>query len=318
MSKLNVKISVVVPVYNCEKYILECLSSLQKQTFIGFEVIIINDGSTDCSQALIEKFIESDKRFKLVNKENKGVSEARNIGIALARGNWLCFIDADDVISHNYLENMYLLIQDNNDIDWVQTRDISEFKKSVYEVDIKWNISKVNQSSGFDKLFSQKNMFYIWGKLYRKEIILKNNLLFSSKLTVGEDLIFNIQFFCDSEEIAYTRNATYFYRQSSVSISRGFNKKYVLARIKSCEEIQKITKINQKNISKFYLNYGLLNSLKYVIRMRRWNYVKDILNYIDDKYITALNIVYVLGYKNKILYLLVYMAFKINNYSNRA
>ena len=100
-------ISIVIPVYNTQEYIIACLESITKQTYKNYEVIIVNDGSTDKSEEVISSFIEANKleKFHLLNKENGGVSSARNLGLARAKGEWVTFVDSDDWIEPGFLEN---------------------------------------------------------------------------------------------------------------------------------------------------------------------------------------------------------------------
>ena len=109
-------ISVIVPVYNVETYLKECLDSIQNQTYTDFEVLLVNDGSTDGSQAICECYCQADKRFRLMNQTNQGQSVARNTGVAASRGEFIAFVDSDDMILPNYLETLMHYMSDNVDI----------------------------------------------------------------------------------------------------------------------------------------------------------------------------------------------------------
>ena len=102
--------SIIVPVYNVEEYLEECLESIQKQTYTDIEVILVNDGSTDGSKEICESYCQMDSRFKLINQENKGQSAARNNGVSVSTGEYITFVDSDDVISSKYVEilNRYM------------------------------------------------------------------------------------------------------------------------------------------------------------------------------------------------------------------
>ena len=101
------EVSVIIPVYNNEAYVQKCIDSIQKQSFEAFEAIIVNDGSTDNSRSIIKALIEKDERFHLINQENQGVAAARNLGIDLAKGKYLTFVDGDDYIGKDYLKDLY-------------------------------------------------------------------------------------------------------------------------------------------------------------------------------------------------------------------
>ena len=109
-------ISVVVPVYNVETYLVECLDSIQNQTYTDFEVILVNDGSTDGSQAICERYCKENRRFHLLNQENQGLSAARNNGVASSTGEFIAFVDSDDIILPNYLETLIHYMTDEIDI----------------------------------------------------------------------------------------------------------------------------------------------------------------------------------------------------------
>ena len=113
-SENEVLISIIVPCFNNEKYVEKCLESIANQTIKNFEVIIINDGSKDNSQKVIETFISTHLNFKLINQVNMGVSSARNNGLKEANGNYVCFVDADDYIEPNYLYELYNALEAND------------------------------------------------------------------------------------------------------------------------------------------------------------------------------------------------------------
>ena len=109
-------ISVIVPVYNVEKYLEECLDSIQNQTYTDIEVILVNDGSTDNSEVICEKYCEQDNRFKLINQKNQGQSGARNVGVEASTGEFIAFVDSDDIIKRNYLEKLMQYMTEEVDI----------------------------------------------------------------------------------------------------------------------------------------------------------------------------------------------------------
>ena len=102
------KISIILPVYNVEKYLKQCLDSIINQTFTDFECICVNDGSTDSSLKILQQYASKDNRFKIINQENKGLSESRNIGLSVAIGDYILFIDSDDFIDNNFCEVLYM------------------------------------------------------------------------------------------------------------------------------------------------------------------------------------------------------------------
>ena len=124
-------ISVIVPVYNVETYLEECLDSIQNQTYTNLEVLLVNDGSTDGSQAICERYCQADKRFRLMNQTNQGQSVARNTGVTASRGEFIAFVDSDDIILPNYLETLMHYMSD--DVDIVESQFIVHKKKFLAE-----------------------------------------------------------------------------------------------------------------------------------------------------------------------------------------
>ena len=110
------KISIIIPIYNSEKYLTHCLDSILKQTYQDFEVILVNDGSTDNSAKICDNYTITDARFKVIHKQNQGVSIARNTGISYAKGEYISFIDSDDWIENDYLKNMINVADSSSDI----------------------------------------------------------------------------------------------------------------------------------------------------------------------------------------------------------
>lgn len=144
------KISVIVPVYNTEKYIKKCIRSIIEQTLKEIEIIIVNDGSKDKSLEIIKDLMKQDRRIKLINKENEGVSSARNSGIKMAKGKYIQFIDSDDWIEKEFLEKMYDFAEKEN-VDIV----VSDYYEDYSNGKIKIKKGKKNQK----KLFSiQRNI----------------------------------------------------------------------------------------------------------------------------------------------------------------
>ena len=124
-------ISVIVPVYNVEKYLEECLDSIQNQTFSNIEIILVNDGSSDNSKEICKKYCEQDNRFKLINQTNQGQSVARNTGVAASKGEFIAFVDSDDIILSNYLETLMQYLA--ADVDIVESQFTVSKKKLLAE-----------------------------------------------------------------------------------------------------------------------------------------------------------------------------------------
>ena len=189
------KISVIVPVYNAEKYLEKCINSILNQTYSNLEIILVNDGSKDKSLELMEKFKNQDDRIFIINKENAGVSSARNRGIEVASGKYVIFIDADDYIEKNMFEVLKDdLFKNNVDISMCGYRNIDINGNILYE-------SKPMEEKYFDTKTFRRNLFkdtyyreLICNKLFRLEIIKEHNIRFHEDIHINENILFLLDF----------------------------------------------------------------------------------------------------------------------------
>lgn len=218
------KISVIVPVYNVSQYVDKCLFSIREQSLEDIEIIVINDGSTDNSYDLCKVHANQDSRIKLFTQKNKGLGETRNVGISMARGEYLSFIDSDDYIEHDYLRDLYDAVK-KSDADVAVAEVIQKFcDKDVLERDF----SDINDITLDDsnRFFFYSNYFfnhiykhYAWDKIYRTDFVKRNNLRFGdNKVIFAEDTWFQIQLFTYNPKIQFVKGSRYIYLQRENSI----------------------------------------------------------------------------------------------------
>lgn len=188
-------VSIIVPIYNSEKYLKRCLESIVNQTYKDLELILVNDGSTDSSLNICHEYANKDKRIIVINKENEGVSIARNCGLDKASGEKICFIDSDDYIESNMIEKMIKVFDNNNEIDMVISGYLKCNKKirkiSVTEEEKRIEKEDITQfvvDSCFKSFINSP-----FAKLISRKIIKENNLYFEEGVSMGEDLIFNLE-----------------------------------------------------------------------------------------------------------------------------
>lgn len=224
------KISVIVPIYNSEKKIQKNIESIINQTYSNLEIILINDGSTDKSPEIIEKYAKEDYRIKVINQENQGVSFSRNVGIELATGQYITFIDADDFIAKNYMEKLYneakkescdivkCLFRRNN-------FEIKYFKeKMIYNLKNKEEIQLLE-----NEMFRTFKFNQVWGQLIKSNIVKK--LRFDINLKMGEDYIFNYYLYQNANRISILPDCLYFYNVSENGISNNIEPSAVIRKI---------------------------------------------------------------------------------------
>ena len=202
------KISVVIPVFNGAKYLPRCLDSLIMQTFKDWIAICIDDGSTDETASVLNKYAKKDKRFIIVHKKNAGVSAARNDGIKLAKTEYIHFMDADDVIDENYYQE---IMNYANDID-ADVYGTGFVSNSKYSSNLIYKKLHVLQTL-FGKLFWTQALIksFVWRYIFKTDFIKKNKLHFDTNLISQEDAIFVLNSFVLSDKIVIIPNVNYHY-----------------------------------------------------------------------------------------------------------
>ena len=214
-------VSVIVPVYQAENYLKDCLESLCRQSLQELELIIVNDGSTDGSLDIIQSFAAKDTRIRCLDLPNQGVSAARNAGLELATGEYVGFVDADDWVDDIMYQELYALAVDSNadlvianvyvhDSDNTQALRLN-LKDDTWDLDY-------NRDTFFEALMDFKFDYANWNKLFRRSWIAANGLKFSSELKIWEDLLFNLEFACMAKSVVTTNKAYYHYRMHEHSV----------------------------------------------------------------------------------------------------
>ena len=221
----NVKVSIVVPVYNAEKTLERCLDSLRKQTLKDIEIICVNDGSSDKSPQILAEYAAHDARFKVITQENKYVGAARNAGIALASGEFVGFVDSDDWVSLDYFEDMYqTALKYNTDI--VMAGNVMEIhnttltKRQAAYVD-RYFLAKKIISLPLDDVMLLRRL--VWDKIYRRSFLLEYHVKSTYRRALYEDFYFFLQTILPQKPIAVALNATYYYFMKNTSLSRASN-----------------------------------------------------------------------------------------------
>ena len=214
-------ISVIVPVYNVEEYLEECLESIQYQTYTDIEVILVNDGSTDSSKEICERFCQADSRFRLINQENKGQSAARNLGVKESIGEYLMFVDSDDVINKNVLEVLLPYMKTNVDI--VECR-MTRNKEEFYLNKISTIVFEGNAKEAILNCIAIREVkFCPVTKLYRREIVEKIPFL---EGYIYEDVFTGINYLKQIRKIVAVDYIGYYYRvRPNSTMTKSFNEK---------------------------------------------------------------------------------------------
>ena len=254
MNEINYEnnlISVIIPVYNTEKYLEECLKSIQYQTYNNIEVIMVNDGSKDNSGSICQKYVEIDSRFRYFEKENGGASSARNLGLDNVTGDYITFIDADDWVEENHLDVLINNIKENNSD--MAVSSITKFDNintciiRMYTNQEKYllNFGKMSREEFLVKLpiLMHANSFKMAvSKLFKKDLI--NDVRFDDSIIYGEDLDFFFKLYLKINSISYVEELTYVYRLHGERISSKFGQVHaeqeLLIYKKMCENIKEL------------------------------------------------------------------------------
>lgn len=240
-----IKLTVIIPVYNCEKHIKKCIDSIIPQLEEDYELLLINDGSKDSSRSIIEEYHNKyPELIRVINKENEGVALTRNLGIREARGEFLCFIDNDDYIEDNYFKE-YVSVIEASDYDVV----IGGYKR-VGDNSTKFFVHPINSD------WYKFTVLAPWAKIFRKQFLLENEIYFWDYKT-GEDVYFNLKIFACTNKIYIINNIGYnwYYNERSVSntIQKGFNKSIDI--IKLLDKVSSIGKDKDQFFQYFYTRY---------------------------------------------------------------
>lgn len=259
-------VTVVVPIYNVEEYICECIESICAQTYKNIEIILVDDGSTDASGKICDKFSNMDNRIKVIHKENGGLSDARNVGIRQSSGEWICLIDSDDYVQPDMITALLrACVQNDANISICGHRDVYG-RKVVDEYNNSPICCPLTPEEAFQEFLDNKNGDFVvaWNKLYKKEIF--DNLSYP----VGkyhEDCFTTYKALMAASKIVYICGPLYYYRHRCGSIMGNLNLDKEYAIVEAYEEIMSFTKTYfpymQESAERGYIvaNLSLLNKM---------------------------------------------------------
>ena len=280
------KISVIIPVFNTEKYLTNCINSILGQTLKDIEIICINDCSTDNSLKILQDFSKQDIRIRIIDlKENKGVSNARNTGIDLAQGEYIYFIDSDDWIDANYLEEMLKKIKEVNSDVIINANFVNEYENETRKAYGKFNFITRDFESFDSKTVQRFFPPVIWTRLYKREYIEKYHFRFPIIKCGAEDIYF--AYACDLiQKKSYIFKGPYYHycqhQTSAIHLKeRGF---HYIESFKSLYDFLNDNNINLDNIKLFYVESLIIDSEE------KFNFVKDYLDEIEEIFNRNLNI----------------------------
>lgn len=224
---MNALISIIIPVYNVEKYLERCLKSVVQQSYYNLEIILINDGSTDKSAVICDSYELVDERIKVIHKGNGGLSDARNAGLAIAKGNYISFLDSDDWIHKDYILELYKIASENkSDISVCNFKEV--YLEDKISVEDTFSNANISVFSNLEALSQLTNELYVQftiacAKLYKKELFDGIEFPFSK---LHEDEYTTYKVIAKANKVVYTSKQLYFYYKRPDSImGQGINLK---------------------------------------------------------------------------------------------
>ncbi len=264
------QISVLIPVYNAGKYLPACLESIRVQTLTDFEIICINDGSTDNSAVVLHELAAREPRLKIITQENAGVAVTRNRLIDAAGGKYLAFIDADDTVAPEYLEKLYTAAEkEHADITKCFFREISEDGKHISPAHCSGGFYKKPSAFLSDRFRAGYQDAVVWGKLWRREWLTAQNLSFFPG-RVAEDLPFVVLAFMTADKITVVSEPLYYYRKGIAGAITTNNQKMAVDILHNLIDVR--TRLYQRHLTDPYVSCAWIKSAVWSIaRFRKFS-----------------------------------------------
>ncbi len=287
----NIKVSVIIPVYNSEKYLKQCLDSVVNQTLKDIEIIVINDGSTDNSLQIIQEYVSKYQNIKLINKQNEGCYKARNIGLETAVGEYIAFLDSDDYIKYDIYEKLYLQAK-QTDADIVSSDYYILQGKKLNLVSFSSSAKMLKKAN--NELLNAENILLdavIWNRIFKKQMLVEKNIKFHSDIYMADDAFFHIVTMLNAQKIVYIPDILYIYRVSRKgSITFSYNEKNFDC-IKVAEKIMDYAVKNNMEhfmpqIVAFVLRLIILGYLR-ISRLYKKEYFEQMCNFVNNYSITS-------------------------------
>lgn len=275
----NPKVSIVVPIYNVEKYLNRCLNSLLNQTLKEIEIILVDDGSPDNCSILCDEFAKSDKRIKVIHKENEGLGFARNSGLNIATGEYVAFVDSDDYVDKLMFEKLYTTAKEYSldtvycgysNVDYnMKIHEIKEVEMlTIYDTpdkirNVLLDMIACEPSSKIERKFRMS----VWHSIFSMKIMNENNIRFySEREFISEDIIFDINYLTETKKIAFIPDSLYFYCFNNNSLTKTFrndrfkkNVKLYLEMIKQVKQKNIDINVAKQRIDRFLIGYTRVN-----------------------------------------------------------
>ena len=315
-------VSIIIPVYNVEKYLDRCIQSVLNQSYEDLEVILVNDGSTDKSSEMCDAYSEVDSRIKVFHKNNGGLSDARNAGLEVATGEYIIFLDSDDYVENTMVEDAVEVMEKNNSdvVIWGYYADFVD----EYE-----NLISSKSRTCISGSFSKRDLMeftitteligilgYAWNKMYKKDLLLENDFKFTKGLSLVEDIVFNSPVLAKAERISFIeRQYVHYMQRPRETLGAKFYDNYYDLKTMSINSVRSMLHewgkneqeispaINQIGYETLKSTTRLLSKAKNYTKNEKKIYLKELLNRCDVQ--NYLNEYYPPNFKDSIIKVLM-------------
>lgn len=260
-------VSIITPVYNCKKFLTQCVDSILAQSYNNFELLLIDDGSTDGSSKICDAYSRTDRRISVYHQSNKGVSSARNLGIEKASGEWITFVDSDDILKSDALYN--LLQEIDHDIEFIMCGyEYLQNGKVTYTTAMFHNRYKCNRDEGISQMYTNEYWsWFICSKLFRNRIIQDNQIYFDETIYLGEDRLFIAKYICSmTGSFAFASDSLYIYRLHETSAEGmswiKYDERNITGLVATVKMYNLLKEIPTTNYNKYLALSDLVNSYR--------------------------------------------------------
>lgn len=214
----NNMISIIIPVYNVENYIIRCLESVIRQTYKNLEIILVDDGSTDLSGDICDQYAKMDSRINVIHTVNSGMSKARNIGLEHVHGEYIGFVDSDDWIAPDMYEYLlHLIVEHNTDISMCDYVRSTGHKKEVHKQEYLKVYTQNDIWSFFYRIHGEKSFYSVWNRLYKRDIL---SGIYFWEGRMNEDVLFSYEVYKKINRVVYSNQIKYFYFKNNQGVTR--------------------------------------------------------------------------------------------------
>ena len=259
----NEMVSVIIPIYNTQKYLKRCMDSVIEQTYQNIEIILIDDGSSDNSLEICKKYQENDKRVYIISGKNCGVSHARNLGIDKAKGKYLYFVDSDDYLANEAIEKMLIEYKMRNN--QLVIAGYKEIENNLVK-EKNWGKQEITNERAKELVLHENGVGgYLWNKLFVASLIKKNDIKFQEDISVWEDVLFVMQYLNQCDNVIIINDCIYAYcRREGSAVEHSLYNNKLYTQMTAMDRISKSVYLN--NVAKEILKYRRIRCCLGLIR----------------------------------------------------